>query len=450
MAYRAWFYCVGITLLAFALSGCSQEGGSTKNGQKGFGQRGGAAGGRGGQVVNAKTTTVQRMSIQRTADLSGTLVSPDQARVSSEVAGIVRDVLIEIGQEVKVGQDLVHLDSTELSLALQRAESALRQTEAQLGIDSSRSSQIPPDDQISAVRTASANRDDARAQLARAQELVSKGLMSKAELDTAQTRTKVAEAAYQAAVENVQSLKASLQDRRASFDLAKKKLDDAVIRAPVEGAIADRTVQRGEFIRENTQVVTIVRMNPLKLRTAIQEKFANMIRESQMVDFKVEPYPNENFRGRLAYISPAVDQATRTFAVEVLVDNPAHKLKPGMFAQGAVLLGRDDNVLAVPEETVSNLAGVSSVYIIDNGVVKQTTIQVGQRQDKLIEVVGGLKGDEILAASNLNELVTGTRVGVGDDEGGPAGDPPPGEGGQRRGGRGEGKRGGGEGKGSAQ
>ncbi len=449
MVYRSWFYCVGITFLAFALLGCSQEGGSAKNGQKGFGQRGGPGGGRGGQVVNAKTTTVQRMSIQRTADLSGTLVSPDQARVSSEVAGIVRDVLIEIGQEVKVGQELVRLDTTELNLALQRAESALRQTEAQLGIDSSRNSQIPPDDQISAVRTAAANRDDARAQLARAQELVSKGLMSKAELDTAQTRTKVAEAAYQAALENVQSLKASLQDRRAAFELAKKKLDDAVIKAPVEGAIADRSVQRGEYIRENTPVVTIVRMDPLKLRTAIQEKYANLVRENQTVDFKVEPYPNEKFRGKIAYISPAVDQATRTFPVEVLVDNPAHKLKPGLFSQGAVLLGRDENVLAVPEETVSNLAGVSSVYVIDNGVVKQTTIQVGQRQDKLIEVVGGLKGDETLAASNLNELVTGTRVGVGDDEGGPAGDPP-GEGGQRRGGRGEGKRGGGEGKGSAQ
>ena len=455
MSQRPSLYCSGIiALLAFGLLGCGQQGGADK-GEKGdkAGQRGARGGGaRGGGVVNAKTTPVQRMSIQRTADLSGTLISPDQARVSSEVAGIVRDVLVEIGQEVRVGQELVRLDTTELNLALQRAESALRQTEAQLGIDSSRSSQIPPDDQISAVRTAAANRDDAHAQLARAQELISKGLMSRAELDTAQTRTKVAEAAYQAAVENVQSLKASLQDRRAAFELAKKKLDDGVIRAPVEGAIADRTVQRGEYMRENTQIVTIVKMNPLKLRTAIQEKFANLIRESQMVDFKVEPYPNESFRGRIAYISPAVDQATRTFAVEVLVDNPAHKLKPGLFAQGAVLLGRDDNVLAVPEETVSNLAGVSSVYVIDNGVVKQTTIQVGQHQDKLIEVVSGLKGDEILAASNLNELVTGTRVGVGDDEGGPAGPAgdPSGEGGQRRGGRGEGRRRGGEGKGSAQ
>src|SRR5438132_5630395 len=186
MGQRSSHYAGGITLVAICILGCSQQNPTTKD-QKGLGQRGG---GRAAQVVNARTTTVLRISVQRTADLSGTLVSPDQARVSSEVAGIVRDVLVEIGQEVKVLQELVRLDTTELNLALQRAESALRQTEAQLGIDSSRSSQIPPDDQISAVRTAAANRDDAHAQLARAQELISKGLMSRAELDTAQTRTK--------------------------------------------------------------------------------------------------------------------------------------------------------------------------------------------------------------------------------------------------------------------
>src|SRR5438093_3910794 len=178
MIHRSSLYCLGIIALLAVISGCSQRGDSKD--QKGFGPRGGR-GGLGVQAVQIRTTTLQRISLQRTADLSGTLVSPDQARVSSEVAGVVRDVLVEIGQEVKVGQDLVHLDTVELNLALQRAESALRQTEAQLGIDSSRGGQIPADDQISTVRTATANRDDARAQLARAQDLVSNGLMSTAE-----------------------------------------------------------------------------------------------------------------------------------------------------------------------------------------------------------------------------------------------------------------------------
>ena len=436
MRYRSSLYCVGISAL-LAVSGCSQQG--APKDQKGFGQRGGR-GGQGGSVVNIRTTTLQRISLQRTADLSGTLVSPDQARVSSEVAGVVRDVLVEIGKEVKVGQELVHLDTVELNLALQRAESALRQTEAQLGIDSSRGGQMPPDDQISTVRTATANRDDARAQLARAQDLVSKGLMSKAEVDIVETRTKVAEAAYQAAIENVQALKASLQDRKAAFELAKKKLSDTVIRAPVEGAVAERPIQRGEYIRENTPVVTIVRMNPLKLKTGIQEKYTNLIRENLSVDFMVEPYPKEMFHGKIAFISPAVDQSTRTFAVEILVGNPAHKLKPGLFAKGSVLLGRDSNVLAVSEDTISNLAGVASVFVVQNGVIKQTTVETGEHEGKLIEVVSGLKGDEVLATSNLNELVTGTRVVTADDEVDPAAGEAPAADGHGRGGRGGVKR----------
>jgi RND family efflux transporter MFP subunit len=454
MAHRSSFYYAGIVaLLTVSFGACTQQSASNKNGG-GRGGRGQGAGG-GGQPVDVRTAPIHRISIQRSVELSGTLVSPDQARVSSEVAGVVRDVLVEIGQEVKVGQELVRLDTTELNLALQRAESALRQTEAQLGI--AEGITLPQDDQISAVRTAAANRDDARSQLSRAQELFNKGLSSKADFDTAQTRVKVTEAAYQSAVENVQSLKASLQDRRAAYDLAKKKLSDAIIRAPIAGAIAERSAQRGEYIRENTPVATILRMNPLKLRTGVQEKYANMIHQNQIVDFQVEPYPNEMFHGKIAYISPAVDQGTRTFTAEILVDNPQYRLKPGFFTKGEILVQRDENVLAVPEETVSNLAGVSSVYVINNGVVKQTTIRTGEREGKFIEVVEGLKGDEILAASNLNELVSGSKVGSGGDEEGATAVGDNGAGGGRRGGKGGGRggkgggrRSSGEGKGDAQ
>jgi RND family efflux transporter MFP subunit len=442
------------------LVACTQQGSDAKKGGAGGrGGRGRGERGGGGAPVDVRTAPVQRISIQRSVELSGTLVSPDQARVSSEVGGIVRDVLVEIGQEVSVNQELVRLDTTELNLALQRAESSLRQTEAQLGIPAG-TDRLPADDQVAAVRTAAANREEAKAQLTRAQESFSKGLSSKADLDTTSTRFKVTEAAYQSAVENVQALKASLQDRRAAYDLAKKKVDDAIIRAPIAGAISERPVQRGEFIRENTQVVTIVRMNPLKLRTGVQEKYANLIHGNQVVDFQVEPYPNEMFHGKVAYISPAVDQASRTFAAEILVDNPRHKLKPGFFAKGDILVNRDQNVLAVPEETVSILAGVSSVFVINNGVVKQTSIRTGEREGKFIEVLEGLKGDEILAASNLNELVSGSRVGGagGEEEAAaPAGGGDPGAKGERRGGEGRGegksrggKRGGGEGKGNAQ
>jgi multidrug efflux pump subunit AcrA (membrane-fusion protein) len=129
------------------------------------GQAVGPGGGRGrgrGAAVQVQTATVERVSIERHADLSGTLVSPDQAKVSSEVAGIVRDVTVQLGSEVHAGDPLVRLEPRELALALERADSSLRQVEAQLGIARRTEENAPPDDQVASVRQAMANRDDAK------------------------------------------------------------------------------------------------------------------------------------------------------------------------------------------------------------------------------------------------------------------------------------------------
>jgi len=153
------------------------------------------------------------------------------------------------------------------------------------------------------------------------------------------------------------------------------------------------------------------------LKSAIQERHAGVIRPGQMVEFFVEAFPDRKFHGRIAYVSPAVDQATRTFPVEALVDNPDRVLKPGFFAKGVVQTHVDDNVIAAPEDAISTLAGVSTVYVIENGKARQQQVTLGARQDKLVEVLSGLKGTETVATANLNQLATGVTVRVGGDEG---------------------------------
>jgi RND family efflux transporter MFP subunit len=413
-----FFRLLPLFAILLALQAC---GGSGESQQKNQGGQRGQQGGRGsGESVQIKSVTPQRIAIQRIVDLSGSLVSPDQVRVSSEVDGIVSSVDAELGQEVRAGEILIQIDTRELQLAVERAESALRQTEAQLGVDSARPGVVPPDEQIASVRTAIANREDARVKLAQTQELVNKGLAARTDLDTNDTRLKVAEAAVQTALENIRALKASLQDRRASYELAKKKVADASIRAPTSGTIAERLVTKGEYIRANTQVATIVQLNPLKLQTAVQEKFANIIRRNLLVQFRVEPFPDDVFQGRVLNISPSVNQQTRTFPVEILVANPTGKLKPGFFAQGAILTQKDENVLAVPQEAVSTLAGVSSVFVIEDGTVRQQNVALGAQEGNFIEIMDGLKGNEILAASSLNEIATGMKVTLFDSPGVPS------------------------------
>jgi membrane fusion protein (multidrug efflux system) len=406
-----------VAFLVFAVSfaaACGSGNGTTKAGPLGKGAaKGGRGGGPGaGGPVLVQTTTVHRIAIQRDVDLAGSLISPDQAKVSSEVAGVVQHVLVELGDEVKAGQIVAKLDPRELELALYRAESQLHQTEAQLGIDGVRIKEPPPDEQISSVRMAIANRDDAHAQLRRAQRLRSQNLLSQADLDTAETKVKVTEANYQAAIENVQSLKATLQERRHATTLAQKKLNDTNIRSSIAGQISERLVQQGEFIRENTPVVSVVQMNPLKVRTAIQERYAGLVRSGLPVEFSVEAAPGQKFTGKVAYVSPSVDQTTRTFAVEVLVDNSNRRLKPGFFAKGVILTYRDENVMAVPDDAVSTLAGVSNVYVIEQGRIRQQSVSLGERVGDLFELLGGLKGDETLASSNLTMLATGVPVRV--------------------------------------
>ena len=440
------------TLLALILAQVACSRGNT-------GAAAGGAGGRGGRggTVTVKTTTPQRITVQRKVELAGNLLSPDEAKVSSEAAGVVREVLVEIGTEVKAGQPLVRLEPKELQLALARAESSLKQSYAQLGMhgEVTAATALPSDENVAALKTAIANRDDAAASYRRAQVLSGRGLLSPMDLQTAETRMKVAEANYQAALDSVRSLKAQLLDRRAAYDLAQKKLNDTVVKAPIAGAVAERYVQGGEFIAERTLVARIVQVNPLRLRTGVQERYAGTIASGQPVEFTVASFGDTVFKGKVAYVGPSVDQTMRSFTVEAIVENDDRRLKPGFFAKGNILTKADPNVLAVPDSTVSTMAGVSSVYVVADGKIKQTTVTLGPRLGNVWEVVDGLTGNEVLAASNLNQLATGVRVklqGTGDGDGATSGDGAgrgegrtgqgPGRGAGGEGGRGRGQRGG--------
>ncbi len=418
---RIWYAAVALAPLALAVTACSGGGSQPRAASKAS------------NAIRVETVAVQRITVQRQVELAGTLASPDLAKVSSEVAGIVREVLVELGHEVTPGQVLVKLEPRELELALRQSEAQLHQTQAQLGIDGLRNIEPPPDDQISIIRTATANRDDAYAQANRATQLLKQGLLTQADFDTTQTRLKVAEAAYQAAVEQVQSLKATLQQRRAAVELAQKKLNDSVIRAPIGGSVSERLVQPGEFIRENTPVVTLVQMNPLKLKTSVQEKYASLVRPGLSAQFRVESVPDRVFQGRLAFVSPSVDEATRTFPVEILVDNSHRILKPGFFTKGVILTQKDENVLAVSDAAISTLAGESSVYVVENNKIRKQIVTLGAHIGDNYEIAEGLKGDETLAASRLSELATGITVAVGKAEGGPAAESAPATDGGRRG-----------------
>ena len=196
---------------------------------------GGGRGGRGGGAARRRgrprrdRPRVQRISIQREVDLSGTLLSPDQAKVSSEVAGIVREVPVAARHRGARGRRArppraARARSSRSSAPRARCARSKRSSASTGRRTSSRrpTSRSPRCARRPPTATTRAPRSRAP------QQLSGRGLLSQVDRDTADTRLKVAEANYQAALDTVRSLKASLQDRRASYELAQKKLADAV------------------------------------------------------------------------------------------------------------------------------------------------------------------------------------------------------------------------------
>ncbi len=355
-------------------------------------------------------------------DLAGTLLSPDQAKVSAEAAGVVRSVLVEIGREVRVGDPLVKLEPRELALALARAESALRQTRAQLGMPDALAGgdTPPPDDQIGSVKNALANREDARANADRAKTLSARGLISPVDMQAADTRLKVAEAAYQSAVDTVRGQKALLQDRRAAYDLAVEKARRR------RGARADRRRRlraSGPGRRVHRRAHAGRDDRPGQSAEAADGRAGAARRHHRSRGRRSSSaWSRSATRCSRAKSPTSARRSTRRCGRSRWKRSSTTAtcgLKPGFFAKGVILTRRDEGVLAVPDAAVSTLAGVSSVYVVQDGKIAQQTVTLGVRQGNLWEVVEGLKGNETLAASRLNELATGVSVTTGaEGEGG--------------------------------
>ena len=209
------------------------------------GRRPGAGGG-GGPAVAIHTTTVQRMAVQRQVDLAGTLLSPDQAKVSAEAAGVVRDVLVRDRprgpRRRSAGQARAARAGAGAGPRRKRAAADPRPARHARSARRRRHAAARRSDRIGA-RTRWPTATTRAPMLERAKTLAGRGLIVAGRSAGRRHAAEGRRGRYQSAVDTVRGQKALLQDRRAAYDLAVKKLDDAVVRAPIAGVVSERPVQ---------------------------------------------------------------------------------------------------------------------------------------------------------------------------------------------------------------
>jgi membrane fusion protein (multidrug efflux system) len=194
--------------------------------------------------------------------------------------------------------------------------------------------------------------------------------------------------------------------------LADRQLRDIDIRAPFDGYVQKRLVSLGEYVKVQTPVMSVVRIDPLKVTAEIPEKMAPWIKTGESVDLHVDAYPDKQLTGKISRISPAVNTATRAFPFEALVPNGDALLKPGTFARVHIVSGKIDQVLTVAYAAIQYRYGVNRVFVVNGDRLSARELKVGERIDDRIEVLSGVKAGESVALTDVDKLAEGTRVAV--------------------------------------
>jgi membrane fusion protein (multidrug efflux system) len=298
-------------------------------------------------------------AVERTVSVVGTLTANMQADVASEVEGQVTAIDADLGDRVEKDQPLARVRSDVLEAKLREAEASFEKAAA----------------------------DETRARPLRDDKIIS--------------------------VQEYEQVRTTLAVAKARREQLRIEVERAVIRAPFDGSIAARLVDAGNYVRPGTPVFRLVQDDPLKFRGEIPERDVPSVRPEQPVRVAVDPYPAETFGGTVSRVGTASNPQARSLAFEALVPNGDHRLRPGFFGRAEIVVRKDDRAVAVPRSAVTTFAGVTKLFVIEDGVAHEREVVLGvDLGDGWIEIIQGVSKGMHVATSGLSKLADGTAVQV--------------------------------------
>jgi RND family efflux transporter MFP subunit len=393
--------------------------------------------------IRITTATVEARPVQRSVDTLGSLLAWDEVIAKSQAVGTVVRLGADLGDALEAGQVLAELDRREADLGLDqltadlaaardnlaRARAAAEASDAALQRTRDHRRVLEAD-----VERARADAEWRRREYERTRELFARELIATRDVDSARTQyemaqaqvrmvesvlaqhgdqVRVAEAQREAELRAVKTAEAQIRQREAALDLGRKRLGDTTVPAPISGLVARRHVSLGEFVKDNTPLFTLVATDPLKYTGTVAERFAPDIRAGQEVRLAVDAFADRAFAGQVTRIAPVVDVATRTLALEARVPNGGGLLRPGFFARGVVLTRRDPHVAFVPAEALAYAVGLTKVFVVADGRVRERSVKAGPTQGGWTEIIEGVQPGEVVATSALGQLYDQAPVRVG-------------------------------------
>ncbi len=372
-------------------------------------------------VVDVTTAPAITRDLPRFFEATGSLAGDQQTDVAPSIAGKVVAVGVDLGSYVKRGQMIVRLDDVDSKLRVaqaqaqvEQAKAAVRQAEEKVGL---RPGQAFDPSRVPEVATAQLALELAEKNLRRSEKLIESGDVSRSSYDQQKAQRDQLKEQHESALSLVRQNYAAVMTARANvanaetqLGLARRALSYALVFSPIDGYVAERNADLGEYVSPTSKVATVVRINPLRIRIDIPEQAIPEVTVGQSVSVTTSAWPDKNFSGRIARISPNVTASSRTLSVEADIENSGGALKPGQFATVRILQSRSQPAVLIPARSVRTESGVSRVFVIREGRAEQRLVQLGHSESDLVEVKSGVASGEQVATSNIDQMSDGMAV----------------------------------------
>jgi membrane fusion protein (multidrug efflux system) len=296
----------------------------------------------------------------------GSLRSDEAVVLRPEIAGRVAEIAFKEGQRVARGQVLVRLDDSVQKADLERAR---------------------------------ANLTLSRSKFERAEDLRAKGFISSQARDEAENTFKVAQ---------------------ADSELAAARLAKTAIKAPFGGVIGLRSVSVGDYVKEGQDMVNLEEIDPLKVDFRVPEVFLSQVKSGQVLQITMDALPDRTWPGQVFAINPLIDANGRAIAIRAHVPNADAKLRPGMFARVRLLTSEERDSMMIPEESLFPVGDDKYVYKVVDGRAQRQKVEIGQRRDGKVEILGGLAPQDTVVTAGVVKLRDGAPVRLANQSPAPA------------------------------
>lgn len=382
-------------------------------------------------VPVVQTVTVQPAAQDESVNMPCNLGAMQFATIYARVDGYLKGRLVDIGDSVKSGQLLAEIDTPTIDEEISQASADLQEAKARLSTAQAalRGSKAQVDSADADIKKVKTDQDYASITADRWRHMADEGSVSlqsrdeknralgaqNASLEAAEAKKRVAQEEVDQAVAQVDLAKAGIAAKVAVLNKYKAQQAFKYIRAPFDGVIVTRKVDPGSLITAGSQSQTqelfqLAKLDVLRSYVNVPQSISHNIRVGQQAEITLSSLPGRKFMGEVTNVSGALDPQTRTRQTEVKIENPDHKLLPGMYAQLKLTAERTDKWVEIPSSAVIPKHKALQVVLVKDGKAHYQDVVLGRDFGDTIEIRSGLATGETVIVSPPDDLREGDAV----------------------------------------